>query len=46
MKEILYGPGEIIYSEKEVNDRIFFIHNGLVEFYIQTSDTETIASEH
>ena len=34
MKEAIFGPGEIIFSENEFDDRMFFIYSGEVEFFI------------
>ena len=28
MKEVLYGPGEIIYTYGEIDNRIFYINKG------------------
>ena len=35
MKEALYGPGEIIINEKEINDRIYIVFKGNVEMFIE-----------
>lgn len=36
MQESFYGPGETIYSQGVVDDRLFFIAKGKVEQYIET----------
>ena len=28
MKEVIYGPGEVIYNQGEFDDRIFFVVKG------------------
>lgn len=35
MKEIICRPGEMIFSSKEVDNRIFFINKGYVELYLE-----------
>jgi hypothetical protein len=35
MKEILFGPGEIIYSVGDTDERIFHIHKGTIELYLE-----------
>lgn len=40
MKEIRFGPEEIIFLENEYLDRLFFIIKGQVELFVNVSDSE------
>ncbi|KAL4447012.1 hypothetical protein ABPG74_014984 [Tetrahymena malaccensis] len=42
MQECYYGPGEIIYSQNNLDDRIFFVAKGRVELFIETSQKQYI----
>ncbi|KAL4495579.1 hypothetical protein ABPG72_014048 [Tetrahymena utriculariae] len=42
MQECYYGPGEIIYSQNNLDDRIFFVAKGRVELFIETSQKQFI----
>ena len=35
MKEMLFGPGEIIFQRGEMDERLFFLNNGRVELYLE-----------
>jgi CRP-like cAMP-binding protein len=35
MNEVLYGPGEIIFSENDMDHRIFFVIKGNIECLMQ-----------
>ena len=35
MKECLYGPGEIIYNEKDIDDKLYFLMKGEIELFIE-----------
>jgi CRP-like cAMP-binding protein len=39
MKEFIYGSGEVIFTQGDLDTRIFFIQQGNVELYI---DLETV----
>lgn len=34
MKEVLYGPGEIIYVKEEIDPKIYFINKGIIKLYL------------
>jgi CRP-like cAMP-binding protein len=34
IKEALYGPGEVIFTNGEEDHRIFYINKGVVELYL------------
>lgn len=42
MQEVLYGPGEVIYSKGEADDRIFFVVRGNVELFQELKNKRVI----
>ena len=35
MKEFLSGPGEIIYNEKDQDDKLYFLLKGEIELFVE-----------
>lgn len=33
MKEYIYGPGEVIFEKGKIDDKIYFLWSGEVEYY-------------
>jgi CRP-like cAMP-binding protein len=40
MKEEQKGPKDIIYRKNDLDDKIYFIHKGQVEFFYENSKNE------
>ena len=38
MKEAIYGPGELIYSKDDNDQRLFFLYNGKVDVIFTTQN--------
>ena len=38
MNEILYGPGEIIFSSGDIEERLFYIQKGDIELFLQKNE--------
>ncbi|KRX07119.1 Cyclic nucleotide-binding protein [Pseudocohnilembus persalinus] len=40
MKEVLCGPGEVLYAQNETDQRLFFVQKGQVELYTWKDNSE------
>ncbi len=40
MKEILYGPGEVIFTAGDVDEKMFFVFKGEIELFIGGGEGE------
>lgn len=37
-KEIIYGPGDVIFKKNDIDTRLLYIVKGEIEFFVDSSD--------